>query len=305
MSPLIWIIPIWAVAAFLAILRFGKRRTRGGGKGGKRMVALVLLLKRPRDLDEATLSAAVRRAFPNSEFAIRHIKGHLLVRLEGMALAVINFAGTYVADPGRSAEKITDFALKSALQDHTAWLSVDLVGPGDDQKALAVIGSLIAELATDDTLALYSAYSAQGIAWGPDLLPALRSDNPHTAFRLKRKDQVISAGEDNPQLAAAVAEARRRWPEFVQAFNSRRKAQLFSVKVPFPAGDRMEFMWVQVDQIDGKTIHGRLANEPHNVPNLKMHDQVTVTTDQLNDWLYIDGRNRFGGFTAAVLSRRR
>jgi uncharacterized protein YegJ (DUF2314 family) len=63
-------------------------------------------------------------------------------------------------------------------------------------------------------------------------------------------------------------------------------------------------MWVEVLRIDGAQVQGRLANEPRGVPNLKMGDPDTVSIDELNDWLYIDGRNRFGGFTAAVLRRR-
>jgi uncharacterized protein YegJ (DUF2314 family) len=51
-------------------------------------------------------------------------------------------------------------------------------------------------------------------------------------------------------------------------------------------------------------VRGRLTNEPRGVPKLKIGDPVTVSIDQLNDWLYIDGRNRFGGFTSAVLSGR-
>ena len=77
-----------------------------------------------------------------------------------------------------------------------------------------------------------------------------------------------------------------------------------SIKVPFDAGKKKEYMWVEVLRIDGTQVHGRLANEPRGVPSLKMGDPVTVGIDELNDWLYIDGRNRFGGFTSAVFSRR-
>jgi len=306
----------WAAFALVFVLvilierlrrwtRKSRRRQSPRRKG--KLISLVLLLKLPRELDRATLSAAAKRAFPNQNVEVKSIKGHLAVKLDDLFLGVINFAGTYVDDPGRAAEGARDFAVKMALQDHTAWLSVDSMGmtpKGGVERVFRAIGRLIAELAGDDVLALYSPYTGQGIGWDADVLPLLRSKDPLAVFAVKRKDKIVSADGDDAQVQAAVVEARRRWPEFVEAFNHRRKGQAFSIKVPFAAEDKDEFMWVEVLRIQGSQVQGRLANEPRNLPNLKMGDPVTVSVDDLNDWLYIDGRNRFGGFTAAVLRGR-
>jgi uncharacterized protein YegJ (DUF2314 family) len=106
-------------------------------------------------------------------------------------------------------------------------------------------------------------------------------------------------------MAAAVAEARRRWPEFVAAFNQRRPMQGFAVKVPFHEREENEYMWVEVSKLDGNNIHGTLVNEPKVISSLKLNDQVTVKLDDLNDWLYSDGKEMVGGFTAKVLERKR
>src|SRR5687767_12270508 len=49
----------------------------------------------------------------------------------------------------------------------------------------------------------------------------------------KRKTEggnVVQLGADDPGLVAAAAEAKRRWPEFVAAFNERRPGRKYAVK---------------------------------------------------------------------------
>mgnify|MGYP003329175806 CR=1 FL=1 len=48
---------------------------------------------------------------------------------------------------------------------------------------------------------------------------------------------------------AAVAEATRRWPEFVAAFSAR-DGEGHSVKAPITRGERTEFIWIEVDRIE-------------------------------------------------------
>ena len=63
-------------------------------------------------------------------------------------------------------------------------------------------------------------------------------------------------------------------------------------------------MWVEVGRFDGKTIHGKLANEPQFVSNVRLNDEVTVNLDDLNDWIYSNGKQMIGGFTSKVLEKR-
>jgi uncharacterized protein YegJ (DUF2314 family) len=114
---------------------------------------------------------------------------------------------------------------------------------------------------------------------------------------------AIEVSDDDPRMLAAVTEARRRWPEFLEAFNRRKPSQSFSVKMPFrddPAGDA-EFMWVEVISIDGNTIHGSLVNQPFYVRSLTMHDSVEVRLADLNDWIFTQDGQSIGGFTSEIL----
>src|SRR5258706_2801690 len=119
------------------------------------IVSVILLLKLPRELDQAAIAATTRRVFPNVEFEIRPIKNQFALRLPDMMLGIINASGTYFTDPGEVASHINDFALKSAVQDHTAWMSIDLMSqiPTTPQHALRAIGKLLAEFAGNDVLA--------------------------------------------------------------------------------------------------------------------------------------------------------
>ena len=50
-------------------------------------------------------------------------------------------------------------------------------------------------------------------------------------------------------MVAAVAECRRRWPEFVAAFEAR-SGENFLVKAPVAHGDNTEFIWLSVTALE-------------------------------------------------------
>src|SRR5688572_267015 len=64
--------------------------------------------------------------------------------------------------------------------------------------------------------------------------------------RLEREHNVTDPGDD-PRFKAAEAEAMRRWPEFVAAFNKQEPNVAYAVKAKFTDGDASEWMWVQVE----------------------------------------------------------
>lgn len=114
---------------------------------------------------------------------------------------------------------------------------------------------------------------------------------------------VIEVSDDDPRMMTAVSEARRRWPEFLEAFNRRKPSQSFSVKMPFrdDLNGEAEFMWVEVISIDGNTIHGSLVNQPFFVRSVSMHDSVEVRLADLNDWIFTQDGKSVGGFTSEIL----
>ncbi len=55
---------------------------------------------------------------------------------------------------------------------------------------------------------------------------------------------------------------------------------------------------------DGPMIYGKLSNEPADIASLALNDPVTLKVAEIEDWMYTDGRNTFGGFQSEVLRRR-
>jgi uncharacterized protein YegJ (DUF2314 family) len=309
------------IALNLTSCTVGKTKTPAKGPANMnakapddRFVSLVFLLREPIALDVPKLQAAAERAFKtefngkNPEMTVEATErqGLFVVRIPNVFLGVASLTGSYVDKDKRAgtAEALRTFRLKKAIQDHKAWLAVDFVEEHSQcEKAIAYrhIGKLIAELANDDCLALYCVETGQMNSYEPDLLPILRGENPLAALTQPREDRVARVDGDDPRMVAAVAEARRRWPEFVKAFKAKRPLQGFAVKVPFKEDAETEFMWVEVLKIDGEKIEGKLSNEPNTIKKLKLNDKVTVKVADVQDWIYSDGEKMVGGFSAKVL----
>ena len=74
---------------------------------------------------------------------------------------------------------------------------------------------------------------------------------------------VVQLGADDPGLVAAAAEAKRRWPEFVAAFNEHRPGRKCAVKYAAPIkGGGDEQIWIMVTTLGSGTISGTLGNAP-------------------------------------------
>jgi uncharacterized protein YegJ (DUF2314 family) len=113
---------------------------------------------------------------------------------------------------------------------------------------------------------------------------------------------VVQLGADDPGLVAAAAEARRRWPEFVAAFNEHRPGRKCAVKYAAPIkGGGHEQIWIMVTALGSGTISGTLGNRPVEDIGLKFGDAVTIQTDEVTDWLFTDGQSMTGGFSIATL----
>ncbi len=82
--------------------------------------------------------------------------------------------------------------------------------------------------------------------------------------------------------------------------------QGFAVKVALATTDEsLEHTWVEVERMDGQTIWGKLANEPHKISGKKLGDPVAVPIGDVEDWIYHDGKTMIGGFTSKILQARR
>jgi uncharacterized protein YegJ (DUF2314 family) len=175
------------------------------------------------------------------------------------------------------------------------------VTEADKPAAYRRIGGLLAELAGDDCLAVAAPQTGAITPYAPELLEKLRGDDPLGALS-PVEPPVLQIRDDDPLMVAAVAEARRRWPEFVAAFE-RRDGEMFSVKSEFTEGDASEFIWVEVTAIENDVVYGKLGNEPVALNKLKLGQTVRVPRAELNDWMYMKGDKIQGGFTLEALKK--
>lgn len=277
------------------------------------IIALVLLVREPRFLDEDMLRELINTAWdadlrPDDPDATEFVVGaspSFMVQYRERHFLVNNFAAPYVEDVDAAAADMKELRRRQAFEQHKAWLSVDLLGDAssdDLSEAYRMIGKLVAALADGDTLAIYSTATKQMIPYDADLDAKLRSSNVlEEVFGSPGKVPVIEVGDDDPRLKAAEAEARRRWPEFVAAYQKRKSGQTFAVKFPFEDGDAREFMWVTVTAIDGDTVSGKIDNEPLSLRNVKLGSRVRVSAAKLNDWIIADANDMQGGFTIKVI----
>ncbi len=297
--------------------------------GADPLVSLVYFLDEPREADETAIRHCVANALgirfpvddPDSDtFVIpfsppddrrngQHIR-HYMVRIPDGLFAVLVSDRPYIEDPKEFAKRsIRDKRLRTAVERHLAWISVDLMDeatdPGAARRAYQIIGKILASMAGPDCLAVYCPELQRCNEFDPVLLEALSGENPLALFDEPTFEPVIEISDHHPKMAEAVREAVQRWPEFVAAFRSCAPAdrERHIVKAEFREGRKAEFMWVAVSEIGEDAVTGMLMNDPHELMEVHRGAVVTFTLDRLNDWIY-PGRDgaHVGGFTLDVLA---
>lgn len=263
----------------------------------------------PPDPDEEPSELELRFA-DGDNFAMETPMGSYMVRIEGHMHGVIAHDEPYFEDVEAAIESVADLRGKQKLSEHTCWIAVDHVGDPPEQDELretyARIGRLLLEL-VDPTLAsaVLLPRAQRFYPWRDDMVEALQSGDVLGELSDAAHVPVTPVSADSPEMKAAVAEAKERWPEFLEAFETQ-NGEAFGIKFLLSGDDDddFEFPWMEVTKIHGEIIQGKLANEPISRDDLHEGDVVTTRLEDLNDWLYIDSDGeQQGGFTIPVLMR--
>ncbi len=295
------------------------------------LVSLVYFLSEARDPKEETIRDCVASAIgvdfeksdPEAEYFVLQFTPpqfednpfqpvqHFMVRIpEGLFSVLVSHA-PYIADPKAFAqESIRDKRLRSAVESHRAWLSVDLMDenshdPEVARHAYSVIGKIMAAMAGPDCLAVYCPELQRCNEFDLSLIDKLNSKDPLQIFEEPTFEPIIEVADDDPRMAAAVDKAIARWPEFVTAFEKRKPedSERFIIKAEFTEGNKSEFMWVTVTEISNGQIKGILMNDPHELLSVHRGSEVTIEMGELNDWIYPgDDDDPVGGFTLEILA---
>lgn len=295
------------------------------------LISLVYFLSEPRKAEENTIRRCVEGALgikfetanPESDSFVMQFTPpastrpaddeilHFMIRIPEGTFAVLVSDQPYIDEPEYFAKNsIRDKRLRNAVESHRAWMSVDLMDePGsrneDPERAYAVIGKILSYLAGPDCLAIYCPQLQRCNEFDLSLIEILAGDSPLDLFDEPTFEPIIEISDKNPKMAAAVAKAKKRWPEFIEAFHRRSPSESdrYIVKAEFREGGNCEYMWVQVETIREQEVEGILMNDPHELLDVHRGARVVFALDRLNDWIFPspDG-SHVGGFTLDVLA---
>ncbi|HAS40669.1 MAG TPA: hypothetical protein DCS93_09335 [Microscillaceae bacterium] len=119
---------------------------------------------------------------------------------------------------------------------------------------------------------------------------------------------IFFAKGDSPEMLEAFQKAQETfkyyWREISWEYRRVVPAlEVACVKVAFaqqidPNEDPLiEHMWVNNVDFDGDEISGVLVNEPQQLTNVQLNDEVTIPLEQISDWLFAISGKTYGGFT--------
>lgn len=256
-----------------------------------------MLLSSKRLIDEQVLrrtldsDPSVQIAFENQ--AVSYVTG------PRFSFRVMCVPATYLP-PDRLAAEIKEVRLSEAVAAHKAFvsISVDHTTPTAQRAESATrICQLAAELVDDTTLALWDTPANRLILPTAEAIELMRAGKREEAFRAITWDGISKMG--TADLSAEIAEAQRRFPEFVAAFKDAPDKSDFIIKFHFleEGVAHCEHMWVQPEEIDESTVTGRLLNQPRWLRRVREGDLVTMKVEDMSDWGMIQGDTAAGFFT--------
>lgn len=230
------------------------------------------------------------------------------IHFDSPVMLVNNFSSPYIsaADLPHALKSAKEMRSQKALQEHTAWLSFDLMEPkvptAKDKRIFYQLACALASLFVElNCLAILIPETNELRPFDETTKQALLGEDPLGALR--RWDRVPVVDSQDSRLEDAMNEAKRRWPEFEEAFRKRLPDQKFVVKAPFRDKEEAdgEWMWLLISSISDGFIEGKLLNDLVRVVSIRKNDAVRVPTSAVGDWIYNNGKKAIGGFTDAVL----
>lgn len=265
-------------------------------------VSMVILMTRPPQLEESGL-VEVLDGPPVQRFPLQHGGESLAFLRQGALLVVHQCPNPYFEEAW--IREVKDRRLRDRLRSHLGWWSVDWLYPQQetDRVALAAIAPMVAAIGLEGATSLYLPHAREFHTVTAETHNLLRTRPVAEWFGKADVEPVIDTEEDDAEMNAAITEARRRWPEFVEAYHGRERG-FCCVKAKFRDGDAVECMWLTVTAISPDTVTGLLDNQPHAIRNVTQGSTTSVPQADVVDWFYPQGGQLIGAFTQRVLERR-
>src|SRR5437763_5819213 len=110
-----------------------------------------------------------------------------------------------------------------------------------------------------------------------------------------KRDKVVGIGDDEPEMAAAIARARQTLPQFWQVFDKREHGESnFVLVVRITDKGRIEhFHTTDFERRGGKTMV-TISNHPNIVASVKLRDRIEIPETDITDWHYMRDGKYFG-----------
>lgn len=132
----------------------------------------------------------------------------------------------------------------------------------------------------------------------PVAIPPAEPGRSATAPR-QVNDNVVAYHTGDDRMNLAKVRGRETLPRFLELMD-RKTPGNYVVKFPLTQNGETEHIWLQIDGRRGSTFTGRLANTPVNGSRYKIGDRLSVSQDQVEDWMITSGDLIYGGYTARV-----
>jgi uncharacterized protein YegJ (DUF2314 family) len=115
-------------------------------------------------------------------------------------------------------------------------------------------------------------------------------------------DKVVNVARDDPDMAAAIAQARASLDQFLALSDAPPAGTTdYKLKVAVKDGDTSEHFWIIPFHKTATGFAGTLANEPQAVHNVTAGQELEFTRDDISDWGYTRNGRQVGSFTVCVL----
>lgn len=121
-----------------------------------------------------------------------------------------------------------------------------------------------------------------------------------------QRDNFIVVPETDVAASAAQVEARKTLPVFWSKFDGKAPGlSEFRLKVGLPTPNgAVEHIWTDLVSRSGDEIVGRIANDPVNLPKLKLGSEVRIDPETISDWGYVKDEKLYGAYTMRALMDR-
>lgn len=118
-------------------------------------------------------------------------------------------------------------------------------------------------------------------------------------------DKTIAFTRDDPDMAAATAKALASLDEFLALSAAPPSGtDRFKLKVKVRDGNVTEHFWVIPFRRTESGFVGILANQPEEVHNVVLGQNIEFTRGDISDWGYTSGGRQIGSFTVCVMFKK-